>query len=52
MHCAECSREKEAAERGWMTVLSPSGALRIHYCPECVSDLVRRASAVDEADAR
>jgi hypothetical protein len=25
-------------------VLSPSGALRIHYCPECMEDLVRRAT--------
>lgn len=49
MRCVECSREKDPAERGWMTVLSPSGSLRIHYCPACVEDLVRRASAVDEA---
>jgi hypothetical protein len=51
MRCVECSRERDPNERGWMTVLSPSGAFRIHYCPECVGDLVRRAAAVaDTAD--
>jgi hypothetical protein len=48
MRCVECSRERVASERGWMTVLSPSGAFRIHYCPECVADLVRRASDLDD----
>lgn len=33
-----------------MTVLSPSGSLRIHYCPACVADLVRRATAVADHD--
>jgi hypothetical protein len=45
MRCVECAREKAPDERGWMTVLSPSGSLRIHYCPDCVADLVQRASA-------
>jgi hypothetical protein len=48
MRCVECSREKAPEERGWMTVLSPSGSLRIHYCPACVADLVRRADAIDD----
>jgi hypothetical protein len=50
MRCVECAREKDPAERGWVTVLSPSGALRIHYCPDCMTDLVRRANAVDHVD--
>jgi hypothetical protein len=32
-----------------MTVLSPSGAFRIHYCPKCVAELVRRASILNDA---
>lgn len=50
MRCVECEREKAQAERGWMTVLSPSGSLRIHYCPACVADLVRRADAIADDD--
>jgi hypothetical protein len=50
MRCVECSREREPSERGWMTVLSPSGAFRIHYCPTCVAELVRRASMLTDAD--
>jgi hypothetical protein len=42
-------REKNASERGWMTVLSPSGSFRIHYCPGCVADLVRRASDLNDS---
>jgi hypothetical protein len=41
---------KEPDERGWVTVLSPSGSQRIHYCSTCIADLVRRASAADEVD--
>ncbi|MGZ4333268.1 MAG: hypothetical protein ACXVRJ_03235 [Gaiellaceae bacterium] len=48
MRCVECLREKAASERGWMTVLSPTGAFRIHYCPKCVAELVRRATTLDE----
>ncbi|MGH3055336.1 MAG: hypothetical protein ACRDL7_10210 [Gaiellaceae bacterium] len=53
MRCVECSREKTSSpdDRGWMTVLSPSGAFRIHYCPQCVADLVRRASELDDTAA-
>lgn len=51
MRCVECSREKATDERGWVTVLSPSGALRIHYCPACMVDLVARATAAEGADA-
>jgi len=55
MRCVECLREKVGPERGWMTVLSPTGAFRIHYCPACVGELVRRATTLDETagdDAR
>jgi hypothetical protein len=48
MRCVECLREKATSERGWMTVLSPSGAFRIHYCPQCVAELVQRASRLDD----
>lgn len=50
MQCVECAVEKAPEERGWVTVLSPSGATRIHYCPACIADLVRRAYAVDDGD--
>jgi hypothetical protein len=48
MRCVECLREKATPERGWMTVLSPSGAFRIHYCPQCVAELVQRATRLDD----
>jgi hypothetical protein len=51
MRCVECSRGKDPDERGWVTVLSASGALRIHYCPECMVDLVARATAAEDDDA-
>jgi hypothetical protein len=51
MRCVECAREKDPEERGWVTVLSPSGALRIHYCPNCMVELVKRATAVEADDA-
>ena len=47
MRCVECGCEKNPDQRGWVTVLSPSGALRIHYCPECMADLICRSSASD-----
>jgi hypothetical protein len=51
MRCVECTRAKEGEERGWVTVLSPSGAVRIHYCPACMMELVQRSYAVnDEGD--
>ena len=50
MRCVECGYEKHPAERGWVTVLSPSGARRIHYCPGCMTNLVARATAAEEAD--
>jgi hypothetical protein len=49
MRCIECGRENTPGERGWVTVLSPSGAMRIHYCAECMIELVRRASPPDDA---
>lgn len=49
MRCVECSREKTPDERGWVTVLSPSGAMRIHYCADCMVELVRRATSADDA---
>ena len=52
MRCVECGCEKEPEQRGWVTVLSPSGAIRIHYCPACMVELVERANTVDdEAEA-
>jgi hypothetical protein len=51
MRCVECARGKVPDERGWVTVLSPSGAVRIHYCPTCMMELVKRSFAVDGADA-
>jgi len=51
MRCVECGRQrKDSAERGWVTVLSPSGAQRIHYCSGCIEELVHRASTADEVD--
>jgi hypothetical protein len=50
VRCVECGHVKEADERGWVTVLSPSGSRRIHYCSPCIEDLVGRASAADEVD--
>jgi hypothetical protein len=53
VRCVECSREKDSGERGWLTVLAETRALRIHYCPECMTDLVERAAALpdDTGDA-
>jgi hypothetical protein len=50
MRCVECGGRKCDAQRGWVTVLSPSGARRIHYCPECMSELVSRSVVADEVD--
>jgi hypothetical protein len=50
MRCVECDCERDPSERGWVTVLSPSGSLRIHYCPECMSDLVTRSADDAEVD--
>ena len=44
MRCVECGCEKDPDQRGWVTVLSPSGALRIHYCRDCMADLICRSS--------
>jgi hypothetical protein len=49
MKCVECGRRKEPDERGWVTVLSPSGELRIHYCCDCMEDLLGGAAAVENA---
>lgn len=38
---------RDPEERGWVTVLSPSGTRRIHYCPACIADLVRHAYSAD-----
>ena len=50
VRCVECGHQKTPDERGWVTVLSPSGERRIHYCCKCIEDLVRRASNADEVD--
>jgi len=51
MRCVECGRQrKDTAERGWVTVLSPSAAQRIHYCSGCIEELVQRASTADQVD--
>jgi hypothetical protein len=52
MRCVECGRlKKDPDERGWVTVLSPEAAQRIHYCCGCIEDLVRPpASVADQVD--
>jgi hypothetical protein len=50
MRCVECGHEKCDDQRGWVTVLAPSGALRIHYCPDCMATLCSRPTAADEVD--
>ncbi|MGH3055337.1 MAG: hypothetical protein ACRDL7_10215 [Gaiellaceae bacterium] len=49
MKCVLCGREKDPPERGWVTVLAEERAYRIHYCPDCMEELVRRP-CTDEAD--
>ena len=50
MRCVECGGEKSDSQRGWVTVLSPSGSIRIHYCPGCMDKLVSRSTVADEGD--
>ena len=50
MRCVECGSQKCPDQRGWVTVLSPSGARRVHYCPECMASLVSRPVAANEVD--
>jgi len=45
MKCVECGRGKEPDERGWVIVLSPSGELRVHYCCDCMEELLGYAAA-------
>jgi hypothetical protein len=47
MTCIECGRARQPEERGWVTVLSPSGEQRTHYCPDCMEKLLGHASATD-----
>jgi hypothetical protein len=47
MRCTECGREKQPDERGWVTVLSSSGEQRVHYCCDCMDELVGRKTAVE-----
>lgn len=49
MRCVECGSERDPSERGWVTVLSPQ-ALRIHYCPGCMTALVGRTTPDAEVD--
>ena len=51
MQCVECSRAKVPEERAWVTVLGPAGALRIHYCPDCMAELVAYAAPRPADDA-
>jgi len=48
MRCAECGGDKDPSARGWVTVLAPSDALRVHYCPDCMAELVRVESPTAE----
>ena len=50
VRCVECGHLKSPDERGWVTVLSPSAEQRIHYCSNCIADLVHRASTANEVD--
>lgn len=50
MRCVECGSQKGEAQRGWVTVLSPSGARRIHYCPDCMANLVSRPAGAGEVE--
>ena len=50
MRCVECGSQKSGAQRGWVTVLAPSDALRIHYCPDCLAKLVSRSAVANEVD--
>jgi hypothetical protein len=45
--CILCGREKDPAELGWVTVLAEERVHRIHYCPECMENLVKRACPDD-----
>ena len=50
MRCVECGSQKSDNQRGWVTVLSPSGSIRIHYCPDCMAKLVSSPAVADDAD--
>ena len=50
MRCVECGRPKALEERGWVTVLSPSGEDRVRYCPDCIASLLFPPAAADAAD--
>jgi hypothetical protein len=42
--CILCAREKRPGELGWVTVLAEERVHRIHYCPDCMEELVKRPS--------
>jgi hypothetical protein len=50
VHCVECGHVKVPEERGWVIVLAPSAERRLHYCSDCIEELVRRASTTDADD--
>jgi hypothetical protein len=52
MKCVECGRRKAPDERGWVTVLSPSGELRVHYCCDCMEELLGHKTPVKTDRAR
>ncbi|HEY2355371.1 MAG TPA: hypothetical protein VGH79_10785 [Gaiellaceae bacterium] len=52
MACAECGREREGCERGWVVVASPPGEPRNVYCPGCLAALIRGALGEAEHGGR
>jgi hypothetical protein len=50
MRCVECGSERTPEERGWVTVFAPADAARIHYCPDCMAELLSPAPVAAEPD--
>jgi hypothetical protein len=45
--CVLCGRKKDPSELGWVTVLAEERVHRIHYCPDCMEELVKRPTPND-----